>query len=255
MRVRIEICLDLPDARDKQTTENKRGKVWWGWRRLCNLSKFLSTRTVYFNVDVIFTPGLSFYHGTWEVSTSRNSWRKGATTSHWNSSIWYWSLIVYTNRLIYDDSVSISFCHVTICLSSVQHIYASYGWYILGAAILLVYAWSKVKPHYEKWRKRKEEEEYAAQIHKSLYHQQFYIFYPAVIFLTKGSYFSDPDLFRARQEAITAARLRMQEEHDQQAKLKAERAKEVKHLYLCTPWTAVQHYNLSWSLVLLSPFS
>ncbi|XP_026276455.1 selenoprotein S [Frankliniella occidentalis] len=85
----------------------------------------------------------------------------------------------------------------------VQQIYATYGWYILGSVILGLYVWSKVKPHYEKWRKQKEDDEYAAKVHKN------------------------PDLYRARQEAIVAARLRMQEEHDRMAKVKAERAKEL----------------------------
>ncbi|XP_034234818.1 selenoprotein S-like [Thrips palmi] len=87
--------------------------------------------------------------------------------------------------------------------SFVEYIYATFGWYILGFIVLSLYLWSKIQPSYEAWRKKREEDEYAAQIHKN------------------------PDLFRARQEAIIAARQRMQEEHDRQAKIKAERAQEL----------------------------
>ncbi|KAJ1520847.1 hypothetical protein ONE63_003935 [Megalurothrips usitatus] len=85
----------------------------------------------------------------------------------------------------------------------VQYIFSSFGWFILGGTILSLYLWSIAKPHLEKWRKQREEEEYAAQIHKN------------------------PDVYRARQEAIEAARLRMQEEHDRLARVKAERVKEL----------------------------
>lgn len=84
----------------------------------------------------------------------------------------------------------------------VQYVYATCGWYILGLSLLSLYLWTKVQPHHEKWRKDREEKAYAAQVHKN------------------------PDLYRARQEAIVAARQRMQDEHNRLAALQAEKAKE-----------------------------
>lgn len=41
-----------------------------------------------------------------------------------------------------------------------------YGWYILGAIILTAYAWSKIKPKFEKWIKVKEDNEFYSRYHK-----------------------------------------------------------------------------------------
>lgn len=76
------------------------------------------------------------------------------------------------------------------------------GWILLGAGVLVCYLWVKIQPYIKKWRKQQDERRYAAFCHKN------------------------PDLVRSRQEAMDISRQRLQEQHDENAKVYAEKLKE-----------------------------
>ncbi|KDR21890.1 selenoprotein S-like isoform X1 [Zootermopsis nevadensis] len=76
------------------------------------------------------------------------------------------------------------------------------GWLLLGAGVILCCLWIRMKSYIEKFREQQEERRYAALWHKN------------------------PDLVHARQEAMEAARLRFQTEHDKKANQHAEKMKE-----------------------------
>ncbi|GFG28439.1 hypothetical protein Cfor_12642 [Coptotermes formosanus] len=77
------------------------------------------------------------------------------------------------------------------------------GWFFVGAGLLFYCLWIKVQPYIKKFREQQEERRYAAFCHKN------------------------PDLVRTRQEAMETARQRLQTEHDERAKLHAEKMKQV----------------------------
>ncbi|XP_066603919.1 uncharacterized protein [Prorops nasuta] len=47
-------------------------------------------------------------------------------------------------------------------------IIVSMGWYLIGLAVLLYYAFPYIQKHYILWKQKKDEEEYAAKYHKNL---------------------------------------------------------------------------------------
>ncbi|XP_049794107.1 selenoprotein S-like [Schistocerca nitens] len=88
-------------------------------------------------------------------------------------------------------------------ISAGVDILQNYGWYILGASLLCLYAWSKIKPHVYKWLKDREDRQFAAKYHK------------------------DPDLIYKRQDAIETARRRLEEKYAAEAAKAAEKRKEL----------------------------
>lgn len=76
------------------------------------------------------------------------------------------------------------------------------GWFVVGAGVLFYCLWIKMQPYIKKFREQQEERRYAAFCHKN------------------------PDLVCARQEAMEVARQRLQTEHDEKAKLCAEKVKQ-----------------------------
>ncbi|KAJ9577695.1 hypothetical protein L9F63_005688, partial [Diploptera punctata] len=79
---------------------------------------------------------------------------------------------------------------------------AQYGWYLLGAGLLLYYIRLKSEPYFMRLRELQEERKFAELCKKN------------------------PDLIRSRQEAMEAARLRMQEKLNEDAKMYAEKQKQ-----------------------------
>lgn len=76
------------------------------------------------------------------------------------------------------------------------------GWFVVGAGVLFYCLWIKMQPYIKKFREHQEERRYAAFCHKN------------------------PDLVFARQEAMEAARQRLQTELDEKAELHAEKVKQ-----------------------------
>ncbi|XP_067000827.1 selenoprotein S A isoform X2 [Anabrus simplex] len=76
------------------------------------------------------------------------------------------------------------------------------GWYLLGGGVILLYIWSKVNAVITKWLDDRAERDFQAKLHK------------------------DPDLFILRQQAQEVARLRLQQQHDAQARIAEEKRKE-----------------------------
>ncbi|KAG8231280.1 hypothetical protein J437_LFUL010318 [Ladona fulva] len=90
-----------------------------------------------------------------------------------------------------------------IIINSISFV-SDYGWYIIGLVICLLLLWTKkIKPAYVAWKKRMDEREYDAKYHK------------------------DPECFRARQETMEIARLRMQLELEKKAQEYLEKQKQV----------------------------
>jgi len=91
-------------------------------------------------------------------------------------------------------------------LASVFHCGRSFieqnGWFLVGAGVLFYCLWIKMRPYVKKFREYQEERRYAAFCHKN------------------------PGLVCARQEAMEAARHRLQAEHNEKAKLNAEKVKQ-----------------------------
>uniref|UniRef100_A0A0A9WU01 Selenoprotein S n=2 Tax=Lygus hesperus TaxID=30085 RepID=A0A0A9WU01_LYGHE len=69
----------------------------------------------------------------------------------------------------------------------------AYGWYLFGLVVLYGAFRHKIEATYMKWRRRRDEFEYAAKYHK------------------------DSELARSRMEAVIAAREKMQREHELKA--------------------------------------
>ncbi|XP_076041327.1 selenoprotein S-like [Oratosquilla oratoria] len=88
------------------------------------------------------------------------------------------------------------FSHSFVALSS-------YGWYVVTAIFIGVIVWRRVRPLFMKWKKKKEDEQEAAEFHKN------------------------PDVFISRELAIEAARQRMQDEYSRAAAAHAVKIKEL----------------------------
>lgn len=91
---------------------------------------------------------------------------------------------------------------VSQLIYTVTSLVASYGWYVVGASFLGYFLWIRLRPKVEQWKEQRERDQDAAELHKN------------------------PDKILARERAIDAARLRMQEEYDRCAVAHAEKVKE-----------------------------
>lgn len=103
------------------------------------------------------------------------------------------------------------------------------GWYFLAFIILLTYLVPKLWPHYLKWLERRAVAAYDANIKKSMnsYHTQFSLKETNKNTLNYVQ-FTDPDLFKQKQEELQRARVKFQEEYEKKAKIALEKQKEVK---------------------------
>lgn len=80
-------------------------------------------------------------------------------------------------------------------LSTVVEFFENYGWFIFGFGVVVAFSLKKLQPRITAWRKKVEDDEYAAKYHKN------------------------PDLIAARLAAQEAHRRKMQEEHDRAAEV------------------------------------
>lgn len=79
---------------------------------------------------------------------------------------------------------------------------ASYGWYLLAAGVLLICFWNRIRDSVDKMIEKREEKAYEAKCKK------------------------DPDLVKSQQEAMEAARRKMQEQLNIKAQEYAAKMKE-----------------------------
>ncbi|XP_034946009.1 uncharacterized protein [Chelonus insularis] len=91
-------------------------------------------------------------------------------------------------------------------LTTIWALIASVGWYLLAIAIALFCASPYLGEKYQSWKQKKDEEEYKIKYHKN------------------------PDLFEERSRAIEAARQKLQEKYNEEARKAQEKEEERKRL-------------------------
>lgn len=107
---------------------------------------------------------------------------------------------------------------------------AEWGWYVVGCLVLLCFLRPYIVQHYNKWRGRKDEDEYAAKYHKGIYMHSIYVI--IVISTVKMSNIQykillDPDVALEMMSKVENARRKMQAQYNKSLEIAQEKEEEV----------------------------